>query len=79
VRVQPRPAQSGADLLAALVHAFGIAAHVDLAGGVGAISDRLGAPSHSLDTMMAWIAHWVKHGGRSLGKPTHFEARDGHY
>jgi nucleoside-diphosphate-sugar epimerase len=50
-----------------------------LLGQAPAISDRLGAPSLSLETMMSWIAHWVKHGGRSLGKPTHFEARDGHY
>lgn len=40
---------------------------------------RLGNPVTSPDTMMRWIAHWVKSGGRSLGKPTRFEVRDGQY
>jgi hypothetical protein len=25
------------------------------------------------------VADWVSHGGRSLGKPTHFESRDGRF
>ena len=29
--------------------------------------------------MMRWIADWVMRGGESLGKPTHFEARDGKF
>jgi len=33
----------------------------------------------SLDTMLDWTADWVRHGGASLGKPTHYEARDGKY
>jgi nucleoside-diphosphate-sugar epimerase len=32
-----------------------------------------------LDTMLAWVAHWVVHGGNSLGKPTKFEVRDGRF
>jgi nucleoside-diphosphate-sugar epimerase len=31
------------------------------------------------DQMIEWIAHWVKTGGRTLGKPTHFEQRDGKF
>jgi nucleoside-diphosphate-sugar epimerase len=38
-----------------------------------------GPPQVSLDTMLDWTADWVKHGGKSLGKPTHYEARDGKY
>jgi len=38
-----------------------------------------GYPSVSLDQMIQWIAHWVGLGGRSLGKPTHFEQRDGKF
>jgi nucleoside-diphosphate-sugar epimerase len=40
---------------------------------------RLGDPPTPLETMLRWTAHWVKAGGRSLGKPTHFEVRDGRY
>jgi hypothetical protein len=29
--------------------------------------------------MAEWIADWVRRGGESLGKPTHFESRDGRY
>ena len=31
----------------------------------------------SLDQMIARVAEWMKRGGESLGKPTHFETRDG--
>jgi nucleoside-diphosphate-sugar epimerase len=40
---------------------------------------RLGAPRVSTSTMLRWSAHWIKQGGRSLNKPTHFEVRDGVY
>jgi nucleoside-diphosphate-sugar epimerase len=39
----------------------------------------LGEPSTPLEAMLCWTAHWVKMGGRSLDKPTHFEVRDGRY
>ncbi|MBI3694903.1 MAG: NAD-dependent epimerase/dehydratase family protein [Acidobacteria bacterium] len=38
-----------------------------------------GPPEASLEQMIAWIAHWVKIGGRSLDKPTHYEQRDGRF
>jgi nucleoside-diphosphate-sugar epimerase len=38
-----------------------------------------GPPSVPLQTMIDWVADWVSRGGASLGKPTHFEARDGKY
>jgi nucleoside-diphosphate-sugar epimerase len=38
-----------------------------------------GPPTVSLDQMIAWVAHWLRSGGRTLGKPTHFEVRDGRY
>ena len=41
---------------------------------------RLFGPQQvTLDKMLDWTADWVKHGGKSLGKPTHYEARDGKY
>lgn len=39
----------------------------------------LGAPPTSLDRILRWTAHWVKNDGPTLGKPTHFEVRDGAY
>jgi len=39
----------------------------------------LGRPEVGLDRLIEWVAHWVEHGGRSLGKPTHFEATDGRF
>ncbi len=39
----------------------------------------LGDPPTELETMLRWTAAWIKRGGRSLGKPTHFEVRDGSY
>ncbi len=38
-----------------------------------------GAPQVSVAQMLRWIADWVIRGGASLGKPTHFEVRDGKY
>ena len=39
----------------------------------------LGAPRIALAKMIDWSADWVERGMPSLGKPTHFEARDGKY
>lgn len=38
-----------------------------------------GYPTVSLDQMMIWIGHWTQQGGPLLGKPTHFEVRDGRF
>ncbi len=41
--------------------------------------ELFGPPQVSLDQMVEWTAHWVEIGGRSLGKPTHYEQRDGKF
>lgn len=41
--------------------------------------EQVGWPRVSADGLIAWVADWVKHDGRSLSKPTHFEARDGRF
>jgi nucleoside-diphosphate-sugar epimerase len=38
-----------------------------------------GYPRVSLDQMLRWTARWVQIGGGTLGKPTHFETRDGKF
>lgn len=46
----------------------------------GARGHRLfGYPRVTSEQLLHWTAHWVKSGGQSLGKPTHFEARDGRF
>ena len=40
---------------------------------------RLGMPTVSVDQMLKWVADWVQRGGEHLGKPTHFESRDGQF
>jgi nucleoside-diphosphate-sugar epimerase len=39
----------------------------------------LGEPEMPLETMLDWVAEWAREGRRTLGKPTHFETRDGRY
>ncbi|MEM7443835.1 MAG: NAD-dependent epimerase/dehydratase family protein [Pseudomonadota bacterium] len=38
-----------------------------------------GYPTVPLAKLLDWTAAWVDSGGASLGKPTHFEVRDGNY
>lgn len=38
-----------------------------------------GYPTVPLAKLVDWTAAWVQAGGQSLGKPTHFEVRDGNY
>lgn len=38
-----------------------------------------GPPRIQLEQILRWTADWVRRGGRTLGKPTHFEAADGRY
>jgi nucleoside-diphosphate-sugar epimerase len=38
-----------------------------------------GAPRVPLAQMIDWVADWVSRGGESLGRPTHFDTRDGRY
>lgn len=33
----------------------------------------------TIDEMIEWTADWIAQGGRALGKPTHFEVRDGKF
>jgi nucleoside-diphosphate-sugar epimerase len=38
-----------------------------------------GPPTANADQLIEWTADWVKRGGATLGKPTHFEVRDGKF
>lgn len=41
--------------------------------------EKYGAPRVTAERLIEWIADWVARGGPSLGKPTHFETRDGQF
>lgn len=41
--------------------------------------DRFGSPRVSAGELLGWVADWVMRGGPDLGKPTHFESRDGRF
>jgi nucleoside-diphosphate-sugar epimerase len=43
------------------------------------MSELLPDPLLPLDTLMDWVAEWIRAGGRLLGKPTGFERRDGRF
>jgi nucleoside-diphosphate-sugar epimerase len=46
----------------------------------GQLAHRLfGYPRIGVGQMIEWFADWVRQGGESLGKPTHFEVRDGNF
>jgi nucleoside-diphosphate-sugar epimerase len=46
----------------------------------GQLGHRLfGYPRVSAGQMVHWVADWVARGGETLGKSTHFEARDGKF
>lgn len=38
-----------------------------------------GTPKVSIDRLIEWIAYWMLENKKLLGKPTHFEVRDGKY
>jgi nucleoside-diphosphate-sugar epimerase len=58
---------------------------VNREGPVALLSDAsrcralLGEPSVPIHVLRQWVAHWVRTGGASLHKPTHFEVADGGY
>jgi nucleoside-diphosphate-sugar epimerase len=39
----------------------------------------LGKPEIPIETVIKWTASWMKEERKLLGKPTHFEVRDGKY
>lgn len=41
--------------------------------------ELFGAPRVTTATLIEWVADWVRRGGRLLGKPTHYEEREGRY
>ena len=48
-------------------------------GKAAQLCAALEAPATPMENILRWTAQWVKQGGHDLGRPTHFEVRDGNY
>lgn len=57
----------------------GVESDTALLGDASELLNRFGMPSISADQIIDWVAHWIMHGGESLGKPTKFEKRNGKF
>jgi nucleoside-diphosphate-sugar epimerase len=78
VRVREAAARFG-EIMGRKVKLEGEEAPDALLGNTAAATELFGAPSVGLGEMIESIADWVTHGGENLGKPTHFESRDGRF
>lgn len=57
----------------------GTEAESALLNDAGRCLKLFGAPEVSVEQAIEWTAGWIRAGGSSLNKPTHFEARDGRF
>jgi nucleoside-diphosphate-sugar epimerase len=57
----------------------GTEAATSLLGNAAKFGAVMGEPPVSVAQMMDWIVDWIRRGGRDLGRPTHFEERNGVY
>jgi hypothetical protein len=57
----------------------GTEAAAALLSNAGLSRQLLGPPRISVEQMMHWMADWIRLGGPTLNKPTHFEVRDGKF
>lgn len=64
-------------LLGRPVRFVGAEAETALVADAGRMVEAFGRPRVRADELIGWVAEWAAGGGRSLGKPTHFESRDG--
>lgn len=67
------------DLLHRQPRLEGTPAENALLGNTDREIEWFGRPSVSTDLLVRWTAGWVARGGRSLGKPTRWDVRDGRY
>ena len=57
----------------------GTEAETALLGDASALFAQYGPPPTPPERIVQWVAHWVQHDGRSLGKPTKYESRTGKF
>ena len=86
LNVTGRPAVTVRDLAQRIGARLGVVpTFADREGDSALLSDAsrcealFGAPAMPLDGMLERVTQWMKAGGRSLGKPTHYEEREGRF
>lgn len=57
----------------------GVEAETALLSDAARCMDTFGPPSMTATDLIDLVATWIQSGGRQLGKPTHFESRDGRF
>jgi hypothetical protein len=57
----------------------GTEAPIALLSNAGKYALQLGGPRVPVERMLDWVAHWVRIGGETLNKPTHYDSRDGKF
>jgi nucleoside-diphosphate-sugar epimerase len=65
------------ELMSRPAHLGGTEADTALLSNAQRGLELLGPLRVQADQLIEWVARWVMQGGRDLGKPTHFESRDG--
>jgi nucleoside-diphosphate-sugar epimerase len=66
-----------AERLGRVPHFSGVEAADALLSDTTRMRSLIGDPEMPIETMLDWVAAWVRAGRPLLDKPTHFEARDG--
>ncbi len=75
-----RTAEQFAELLGTAPPTFtGVEAETALLSNSARAHRLFGEPTVSTGQLIEWTAAWLRQGGRRLGKPTHFEVRDGQF
>ncbi|SFF18275.1 NAD-dependent epimerase/dehydratase family protein [Sunxiuqinia elliptica] len=67
------------ELMNKKVRLTGVETETALLGNAEESFKRFGKPEVGIDKLIFWTAQWVAGKHRVLGKPTHFENRDGNY
>ena len=57
----------------------GVEAEDALLSNTGRAQSLWGPPVLPASRLTSWVADWISHGGVTLGKPTHFEQREGSF
>lgn len=72
-------AQKFGELFNIQINFVGKEADTALLSNSNLVFDLYGKPTVSIDEIIQWIANWLMEDKKLLGKPTHFEVRDGKY